>query len=65
MSLLFSDDDLEMFHRVRRAWNSRELLNPGKVLPSARTCAEFKKGSDLNSMGALPEAAPGAAVAES
>jgi glycolate oxidase subunit GlcD len=40
MSLLFSPDDLEVMSRVRTVFNPRDLLNPGKLLPTPRICAE-------------------------
>ncbi len=42
MALLFSDDDLDVMRRVRLAVNPRELMNPGKILPTPRACAEVR-----------------------
>jgi glycolate oxidase subunit GlcD len=44
MRLLFSDDDLDLFSRVRRAFNPLGLCNPDKVLPGTKSCIEFRKG---------------------
>ena len=40
MSMLFSDSELEVMRRLRNCFNPDSLLNPQKVLPSARTCRE-------------------------
>ncbi len=40
MPLLFDADDLEAMRRLRRAFDSRELANPGKVFPTPRLCGE-------------------------
>ncbi len=40
MPVMFSDADLEMMRRVRRAFDPRGLCNPGKVLPTPRLCGE-------------------------
>ena len=41
MPLLFSETDLELMRRVRDIFNPKGLLNPGKVLPSAKSCGEI------------------------
>jgi glycolate oxidase len=40
MPLMFSEVDLEVFARVRRAFDPHGLANPGKVLPTPRLCGE-------------------------
>ncbi|MGP8060936.1 MAG: FAD-binding oxidoreductase [Acidimicrobiales bacterium] len=40
MPLMFSDDDLEVMDRVRRAFDPTGLCNPDKVLPTPRLCGE-------------------------
>ena len=40
MGLVFSDDDLEAMHRLRRAFDPEGVCNPAKVLPTPRFCAE-------------------------
>jgi glycolate oxidase len=42
MPLLFSDAELELMRRVRHAFNPDGLLNPGKVIPSAKSCGEIR-----------------------
>jgi glycolate oxidase subunit GlcD len=43
MPLLFTEDDLEVMSRVRAAFNPRNLLNPGKLLPTPRACVEVTR----------------------
>jgi glycolate oxidase len=38
MPWLFSDDDLEVMHRLRQVFNPQALCNPGKVIPSRGRC---------------------------
>ena len=40
MPSMFSERDLEVFERVRRAFDPHGLANPGKVLPTPRLCGE-------------------------
>jgi glycolate oxidase len=40
MPSMFSEDDLDAFERVRRAFDPDGLANPGKVLPTPRLCGE-------------------------
>jgi len=40
MPSMFSERDLEVFTRVRRAFDPDGLANPGKVLPTPRLCGE-------------------------
>jgi glycolate dehydrogenase FAD-linked subunit len=40
MPLLFSEDDLAVMQRLRRAFDPAGLANPGKVLPTPRLCGE-------------------------
>jgi len=41
MCLQFSPEELELFRAVKRAFDSRGLLNPGKNIPTLHRCAEF------------------------
>jgi glycolate oxidase subunit GlcD len=41
MKLYFSDEDLELMHTVRRAWDPSQNMNPGKLLP-IRACMETR-----------------------
>ncbi|MFN0070009.1 MAG: FAD-linked oxidase C-terminal domain-containing protein [Chloroflexota bacterium] len=40
MPWIFSEDDLMMMDRARAAFDPRRMFNPGKILPSARHCAD-------------------------
>jgi glycolate oxidase len=37
----FRPAELELFHAVKRAFDPRGLLNPGKAVPTLARCAEF------------------------
>jgi glycolate oxidase len=41
MCAQFSSAELEAFHAVKRAFDPRELLNPGKAIPTLVRCAEY------------------------
>ncbi|HUJ30023.1 MAG TPA: FAD-linked oxidase C-terminal domain-containing protein [Candidatus Acidoferrum sp.] len=41
MPLLFSEADLDLMRRVRDVFNPKGLLNPGKILPSSKSCGEI------------------------
>ncbi|CZF82409.1 putative FAD-linked oxidoreductase [Grimontia celer] len=38
----FNDAELAQFHRVKSAWDSEGLLNPGKGIPEPKHCQEHK-----------------------
>jgi glycolate oxidase len=38
--LMYSPDDLEAMRRVRATFDSSSRCNPGKLLPTTRSCAE-------------------------
>jgi glycolate oxidase len=40
MPVMFADADLEQQHRLKCAFDSRGLLNPGKVFPTLSACVE-------------------------
>jgi glycolate oxidase len=40
MPLLFSDADLDAFQRLRCAFDPKQRVNPGKVMPTPRLCGE-------------------------
>ena len=42
MPLLFTDADLELMKRVRDAFNPEGLLNPGKIIPTGKSCGEIR-----------------------
>jgi glycolate oxidase len=41
MCVQFGTGELETFHAVKRAFDDRGLLNPGKAVPTLHRCAEF------------------------
>jgi glycolate oxidase len=41
MCLQFKPAELEIFHGIKRAFDARGLLNPGKAVPTLHRCAEF------------------------
>ncbi|MBL8749002.1 MAG: FAD-binding protein [Planctomycetes bacterium] len=43
VAMMYGPADLDVMARVRRAWNPRDLCNPGKVLPQRSSCAEVAK----------------------
>ncbi len=43
MCVQFRPEELEQFRQVKRAFDPRGLLNPGKVIPEPGHCAEYKE----------------------
>jgi glycolate oxidase len=43
MCVQFSPAEREMFFAIKRAFDPRGLLNPGKVIPTLQRCAEYGK----------------------
>jgi len=41
MCVQFRADELEVFHAVKRVFDPKGLLNPGKAVPTLHRCAEF------------------------
>jgi glycolate oxidase len=41
MCVQFSQEEIEQFHAVKRAFDPEGLLNPGKAVPTLARCAEF------------------------
>ncbi len=41
MCLQFNGTELSLFHAVKRAFDEKGLLNPGKAVPTLHRCAEF------------------------
>jgi len=52
MCTQFRPAELELFHAVKRAFDPRGLLNPGKAVPSLARCAEYGRMQVRG--GALP-----------
>jgi glycolate oxidase len=45
MPLLFTDEDLDVMLSLRNAFNAAGVLNPGKLFPTTRVCAETRGAS--------------------
>jgi glycolate oxidase len=45
MSEMFTETDLETMQWVRKVFNPKELANPGKTIPTPRTCGESANSS--------------------
>jgi glycolate oxidase len=43
MCVQFDEDELEQFMAVKRAFDPKELLNPGKGVPTPRRCSEYRQ----------------------
>ncbi len=41
MCVQFGAGELEIFHAIKRAYDAKGLLNPGKAVPTLSRCAEF------------------------
>ena len=41
MCVQFPAHELQQFHDIKRAWDPKSLLNPGKAVPTLQRCAEF------------------------
>jgi glycolate oxidase len=41
MCVQFGSEELEVFHALKRAFDPKGLLNPGKAVPALSRCAEF------------------------
>jgi glycolate oxidase len=41
MCTQFRPAELELFHALKRAFDARGLLNPGKAVPTLARCAEY------------------------
>jgi glycolate oxidase len=55
MCVQFSPAELEQFRAIKRAFDPRELLNPGKVIPTLQRCAEYGKMHVRHGKLAFPE----------
>jgi glycolate oxidase len=40
---MFTETDLETMQWIRQVFNPKELANPGKIIPTPRTCGESAK----------------------
>ena len=37
----FNSDEITQFHAIKKAFDEKQLLNPGKNIPTLQRCAEF------------------------
>ncbi len=58
MSWIFSEDDLEVMARLKRAFGAGEALNPGKIFPTSKGCGEVSS----RMRAAVAKVGPGAYV---
>jgi len=56
MCTLFNDSELELMKRLRDCFNPDSVLNPQKILPSARTCREAIAPGHASLNSAVPVA---------
>ena len=47
MPYMFNEIDLETMQYIRDSFNPKGLANPGKVLPTPRTCGEIANAQKL------------------
>ena len=48
LPLIFSPDDMDAMLRVRAAFDPTGLCNPGKIIPTSRSCGEARGAQKLN-----------------
>ena len=56
MPLMFTDDDMEAMARLKPAFATNDMFNPGKIFPTGATCV------DVSQAAAVAKAGPGAYV---
>jgi glycolate oxidase len=55
MCVQFRPDELELFHSIKRVFDARGLLNPGKAVPTLARCAEYGRTRGRGAAAAHPE----------
>ncbi|HEX6295526.1 MAG TPA: FAD-linked oxidase C-terminal domain-containing protein [Burkholderiales bacterium] len=55
MCVQFRPDELELFHLIKRVFDARGLLNPGKAVPTLARCAEYGRTRGRGLAAAHPE----------
>ena len=56
MPLMFSDDDMEAMARLKLAFSTNDIFNPGKIFPTGASCV------DVSQAAAIARTGPGAYV---
>ena len=56
MPLMFTDADMDVMARLRQAFATNNMFNPGKIFPTGSSCADFTQ------MGAIQRAGHGAYI---
>ena len=56
MPLMFSDDDMEAMARLKPAFSTNDIFNPGKIFPTGASCV------DVSQAAAIARTGPGAYV---
>jgi glycolate oxidase len=55
MCVQFRSEELETFHAVKRAFDEKGILNPGKAVPTLHRCAEFGRMHVRSAHPAFPD----------
>ncbi|MFM2328364.1 MAG: hypothetical protein RLZZ494_467, partial [Pseudomonadota bacterium] len=55
MCVQFSAEEREQMFAIKRAFDERELLNPGKVIPTLHRCAEYGRLTVRRGLLPFPE----------
>jgi glycolate oxidase len=58
MAWIFSEDDLEVMARLKRAFGAEDSFNPGKMFPTSKGCGEVTS----RMRAAIAKVGPGAYV---
>lgn len=53
LPLIFSDSDMDTMLRVRAAFDPSGLCNPGKIIPTSRSCGEARAGKRASTEASL------------
>jgi glycolate oxidase subunit GlcD len=63
LPLIFSDNDMDTMLRVRAAFDPSGLCNPGKIIPTSRSCGEARAGRRASTEASLAaQPSPGTQV---
>ena len=51
MPLMFSDEDMEAMGKLKPAFSSEGIFNPGKIFPTGAPCADMTSSSAIARTG--------------